>query len=71
MRKTDQRGLKVKKLVLSKETLRLLNSDELRDAKGGLINSFFWCTKIGTDCGGSGGGCTGTDATCSCDYVCH
>ena len=36
MRKTNKKDLKVKKLVLSKETLRILSGENLQEVVGGL-----------------------------------
>jgi hypothetical protein len=58
---------KVKKLVLTRETLRALNSSTLQHAAGGTWTEGTECTTfILTTCGDAGSNNCGTAATCYC-----
>lgn len=57
MRKADKKELKVKKLVLSKETLRILSGENLQEVVGGLPPD-------------SNATCAGTGGTTSCIHLC-
>lgn len=57
------KNLKIQKLVLSKETIRRLDAEDLTEAVGGLPKtSQLTCDTNLT--------CTATNQTCSCAHVC-
>ena len=66
MKKAEKKEFKVKKLVLSKETLRILSGEDLQGVVGGL--SAVCATQDSHDDSGCG-----TRYTCSCahDTSCH